>query len=121
MSSVKLRRPDGRYETIHGWAVLQTEQYRGWQIRVHWGGIEGRKVLPCRMPDVAPGPNMRKMIEIIDPAQGKAEQTEIKTLAYPFFFGQTDFHRKLNLRSVARVKKAIDAWEEKARKKFGVR
>ena len=41
----RLRKPDGTYKTIHGYAVLEMEEYRGWRVRRHWGGWIAEKTI----------------------------------------------------------------------------
>lgn len=112
--SVVMLKKDGQYETINGRAVLQTEEYRGWQIRVHAGGIEGRKMV--RGPHVTEFIPRNSVWHRVDRKDPSPPEVEVKTTCEPFVYGNRPFNRAM----VRRVKKAIDAWEENARKKFGI-
>lgn len=120
MSVVKQRNPDGSYRTIHRRAVLQTEEYRGWEVRVHWGGIEGRKIINGpHVTEFLPKKSVWHRLDRKDlkPFPHRPQEIEIKTTCEPFVYG----NRPFNLAMVKRVKNAIDAWEENAEKKYGIR
>lgn len=125
MPTVMMRKKDGTYETIHNRGVLQTEEYREWEIRVHWGGIEGRKFLQG-VSLTSVDPRRKDIVSRIKDANTKSLRDEnrrektgtwIYTTCEPFIYG----NRPFNLAMVSRVKKAIDAWEENAQKKYGVK
>jgi len=125
VSTTLTRTQDGRWERIHGQGVIQTEEYRGWQIRIHWGGIEGRKWLAgVNLVDIDPA--RRDMVDRIQEANPNALQQQnqqrpqgcwVYTACEPYIYG----NRPFNLAMVVRVRKAIDAWESKAERKFGVK
>lgn len=125
MPTEMMRKKDGSYEIIHGRGVLQTEEYRGWEIRVHWGGIEGRKFLRgVSLTGVDSGrKDIVNRIQEINPKslrdhnRQQEQGTWIYTTCKPFVYG----NRPFNLSMVNSVKKAVDAWEENARKKYGVK
>lgn len=124
MSMIFARRSDGSHEVIHGKGVLQTEEYRGWEIRVHWGGIEGRKFLRgVSLTDVNPArKDLVDRIKEINPRSLRDHNRQqekgswVYTTPEPFVHGNRPFNQAM----VKRVRKAIDAWEEKAKKKYGI-